>query len=86
MIDITKVSGSGFTLICSDDAFLNGKKVQSQDSINEMCIELQALLSKYNFGISMIGENEEIMRLQGRMLFMKFFNILDATYLAQNGD
>lgn len=51
-----------------------------------MCIELQALLSKYNFGISMIGENEEIMRLQGRMLFMKFFNILDATYLAQNGD
>ena len=73
MIDITKVSGSGFTLICSDNTLLNGAESQSQESINEMCVELEKLLQKYNFSIEMIGENEEIMRLQGRILFMKFF-------------
>jgi hypothetical protein len=86
VIDAEKINGSGFTIIVSDVAPLYDQPQQSQESINEMFNEIFVVLKNRNFQIEMAGENEEMMRLQGRLLFNEFYKILDSSYVQRNGE
>lgn len=83
MININKVSGSGITIILQDDAPLNGIDPLTQEQLNGMFVELQDVFSRYNFSIAMTGENEEMMRLQGRLMFKELYNMIDTMYAAK---
>jgi len=85
MISINKVSGSGITIILQDDAPLNGIDPLTQDQLDELFNELIPIFSKYNFSIAMTGENEEMMRLQGRLMFKELYNMIDVMYAAKSG-
>lgn len=73
MLSTNEIVGSGFTLI-SDDLTAEER---SQESINSMFQEIRDVLNKYGFDISIVANQEDIMRLQGRLLFKKMFDKLD---------
>ena len=85
MISINKVSGSGITIILQDDAPLNGIDPLTQDQLDSMFDELIPIFSKYNFSIAMTGENEEMMRLQGHLMFKELYKMIDTMYAAKGG-
>lgn len=73
-LDVNKIRGSGFTIIVQDD---NPMSERSQADVDELMDELERLSSEKGFSIAMIGENEEMMRLQGKLLFNEFWKVLD---------
>ena len=85
MISINKVSGSGITIILQDDAPLNGIDPLTQDQLDEMFNEIIPIFSKYNFSLATTGENEEMMRLQGRLMFKELYNMIDTMYATKGG-
>ena len=58
---------------------------RTQDQLDEMFNEIIPIFSKYNFSIAMTGENEEMMRLQGRLMFKELYNMIDTMYAAKTG-
>lgn len=73
MLNTEEIIGSGFTVIVDDQT----AEERSQESINSMFQELRVVLNKYGFDISIVANQEDIMRLQGRLLFKKMFDKLD---------
>ena len=73
MINSTEITGSGFTLITSDSLFED----RPQEAINTMFQELQTVLNNYGFDISIVANQEDAMRFQGRLLFNEMFKKLD---------
>ena len=74
MLPISDIIGAGFTLIASDVTF---DETREQTSIDEMFQELQEVLSKHGFEISIVANQEDAMRFQGRLLFTEMFKKLD---------
>ena len=74
MLNISEIVGSGFTLIASDMTF---DETRSQESINSMFQELQTILNKYGFDISIVANQEDAMRFQGKLLFDLMFKKMD---------
>mgnify|MGYP003589370731 FL=1 len=74
MLNISEIVGSGFTLIASDMTF---DESRDQPSINEMFQKLQATLNEYGFDISIVANQEDAMRFQGKLLFDLMFKKLD---------
>ena len=73
MLNIEEIAGSGFTLIVDDMT----AEERSQESINVMFQELRQVLNNRNFDISIAANQEDVMRLQGRLLFKLMFDKLD---------
>lgn len=73
MLTIEEIIGSGFTVIVDDQT----AEERDQESINVMFQELRDVLNKHGFDISIVANQEDIMRLQGRLLFKKMFDKLD---------
>lgn len=73
MINANEITGSGFTLIASDSLFED----RPQEAINTMFQELQTVLNGYGFDISIVANQEDAMRFQGRLLFNEMFKKLD---------
>jgi hypothetical protein len=84
MISAEKIQGSGFTIIVSDVGPLYDQPSQDQKKIDNMFNEIYEILKRHNFQIEMVGENEEMMRLQGRLLFNEFYKILDSSFVQVN--
>ena len=78
MLLASEVSGQGFTLIVGDRAPLLNAVPQDQEAINQLFDDIQKLLAKYNFEISIACTNEEAMKLQSRLMFSKMFGKLEA--------
>ena len=74
MLNVSEIIGSGFTLIASDMAF---DETRSQESINSMFQEIQEVLNKNGFDISIVANQEDAMRFQGKLLFDLMFKKLD---------
>jgi len=74
MLNVSEIIGSGFTLIASDMTF---DESRDQTSINSMFQEIQTTLNKYGFDISIVANQEDAMRFQGRLLFDLMFKKLD---------
>jgi len=73
MLTASEIIGSGFTLIADDQT----ADERSQESINEMFQELRDVLNNHGFDISIVANQEDAMRFQGRLLFKKMFEKLD---------
>jgi len=73
MLNVNEITGSGFTLIADDQT----ADERSQESINEMFQELRDVLNNHGFDISIVANQEDAMRFQGRILFKKMFDKLD---------
>ena len=73
MINANEITGSGFTLIVSDPLF----EERPQETINGMFQELQSVLNSHGFDISIVANQEDAMRFQGRLLFDHMFKKLD---------
>jgi ATP phosphoribosyltransferase len=73
MLTASEIIGSGFTLIADDQT----ADERSQESINEMFQELRDVLNNHGFDISIVANQEDAMRFQGRLLFKKMFDKLD---------
>ena len=73
MLTASEIIGSGFTLIADDQT----ADERSQESINEMFQELRDVLNTHGFDISIVANQEDAMRFQGRLLFKKMFDKLD---------
>jgi hypothetical protein len=73
MLNPTDIIGSGFTLIVDD---LTAAE-RTQEDINGMFEELRTVLNNHGFDISIIANQEDAMRFQGRLLFQKMFSKLD---------
>ena len=73
MINANEITGAGFTLIASDSLFED----RPQEAINTMFQELQKVLNSYGFDISIVANQEDAMRFQGRLLFNEMFKKLD---------
>ena len=73
MINSPEITGAGFTLIVSDSLFED----RPQEAINTMFQELQTVLNNYGFDISIVANQEDAMRFQGRLLFNEMFKKLD---------
>ena len=73
MLTASEIIGSGFTLIADDQT----ADERSQESINEMFQELRDVLNNHGFDISIVANQEDAMRFQGRILFKKMFEKLD---------
>ena len=73
MINSPEITGAGFTLIASDSLFED----RPQEAINTMFQELQTVLNNYGFDISIVANQEDAMRFQGRLLFNEMFKKLD---------
>ena len=73
MLTASEIIGSGFTLIADDQT----ADERSQESINEMFQELRDVLNNHGFDISIVANQEDAMRFQGRILFKKMFDKLD---------
>ena len=73
MINSPEITGAGFTLIASDSLFED----RPQEAINTMFQELQKVLNSYGFDISIVANQEDAMRFQGRLLFDHMFKKLD---------
>jgi len=73
MLTASEIIGSGFTLIVDDQT----ADERSQESINEMFQELRDVLNNHGFDISIVANQEDAMRFQGRLLFKKMFDKLD---------
>ena len=74
MLNVSEIIGSGFTLIASDMTF---DETRSQESINSMFQEIQEVLNKNGFDISIVANQEDAMRFQGKLLFDLMFKKLD---------
>ena len=75
MLNIDEIIGSGFTLIVSDMTFDENR---NQESINGMFQELQTVLNKHGFDISIVADQEDAMRFQGRLLINEMLKKLDS--------
>ncbi len=73
MLSTDEITGSGFTLIVDDQTV----EERSQESIDSMFQEIRNVLNNHGFDISIVANQEDIMRLQGRLLFKKMFDKLD---------
>lgn len=73
MLTASEIIGSGFTLIADDQT----ADERTQESINEMFQELRDVLNNHGFDISIVANQEDAMRFQGRLLFKKMFDKLD---------
>jgi hypothetical protein len=73
MLSTDEITGSGFTLIVDDQT----TEERSQESIDSMFQEIRDVLNNHGFDISIVANQEDIMRLQGRLLFKKMFDKLD---------
>lgn len=74
MLNIEEIIGSGFTLIADDQTC----DERSQESVNAMFQELRDVLNSHGFDISIVANQEDSMRFQGRILFKKMFEKLDS--------
>jgi hypothetical protein len=79
MLNVEEMIGSGCTIIIDD---LSGDDRQ-QESINVMFQEIQTILNKYGFDIAIVANQEDAMRLQGRLLFKTMFDKLDKLCLQE---
>ena len=76
ILNVNDISNSGITFITSDmNAFYD--QSLTQEKLDEMCDQLQTIFEKYNFKIEMAIENEQALRLQGRIMFKKLYESLD---------
>lgn len=73
MLNSAEIIGSGFTLIADDQTANN----RTQEEINQLFEELRTVLNNHGFDISIVANQEDAMRFQGRLLFQKMFNKLD---------
>jgi hypothetical protein len=86
MISADKISDSGFTFICDNQRPFNGMLPITQEEADLLMAELQLVLERWGFDIAMVGENVEVMRLQGRMMFNKFYKMMDEMFVNQSGE
>ncbi len=78
-LNVDDVRDSGITIITNDNNRLCGKEPITQEQLDMMCSELMAVLAKYDFGVELVLENEVAMRLQGKLMFKKFYDVLEAS-------
>ncbi len=73
MLSSSNIIGSGFTVIVDDPS----GEDRSQDSINEMFVELRSVLNSHGFDIGIVADQDDAMRLQGRLLIARMIDKLD---------
>lgn len=80
MLSVEDVSGAGFVLITEDLAVVNDLPAQSQENINKMFLELQEVIEKYGFDISIVSTHEDAKVMMGKLLINDLINKLVGDY------
>ena len=86
MLNTDRIKGSGFTMIVQDDSMLYDQPQQTQKSIDEMFVQIISVLKDHNFSISIVAENTDAMRLQGKLYIADLMKILDKMYVNNLGE